>query len=111
MANLAIHGGDFGKGDRWFYSSYGFVLRGKSGKPESIPLNRLEFTDQASRATVMAYGGDAALVADLEHVPTDDRLTFIARFVDGRLLLASTDPKSYGEILAARPRMGDSEGS
>jgi len=44
-------------------------------------------------------------------VVTADRLTFIARFVDGRVLLASKDPKSYGEILAARPRMSDSEAS
>jgi hypothetical protein len=111
MAKLVIYGGDFSKGDGWFYSGRSFVLRNKSGKPETIPLSSLEVTNQASRATVMAYGDDTALVADLQRVATGDPLTFIARFVDGRLLMASTDPKSYGEILAAPLRKTHSEGT
>jgi hypothetical protein len=111
MAKLVIYGGDFSKGDGWFYSGRSFVLRNKSGKPETIPLSSLEVTNQASRATVMAYGGDTALVAGLQRVAPDDPLTFIAQFVDGQLLMASTDPKSHGEILVARSRKSDSEGS
>jgi hypothetical protein len=46
----------------------------------------LAYIDDAS-STVIAYTDDTALAADLERVVIADRLTFIARFVDGRVLL------------------------
>src|SRR6266849_4547007 len=48
MAKLMVHGGDFAKGDGWFYPRGRFVLRDKNGKPEPLPLARLEVADQAS---------------------------------------------------------------
>jgi len=51
MAKLMVHGGDFAKGgDGWFYPGGRFVLRDTNGRPESLPLARLEAADQASEA-------------------------------------------------------------
>jgi hypothetical protein len=66
MAKLKIHGGDFAKGDGWFYPGVRIVLRDKNGKPESIPLKDLEVADHASEASLRIFGGDEVLIGELE---------------------------------------------
>jgi hypothetical protein len=104
MAKLKIHGGDFAKGDGWFYQSSGFVLRDKKGKSEPIPPKALAVADHASQKSIRAIGGNETLVGELERAPVGDKAgaqqIFVACFGDGRLLLASTDPKSYRKICA-----------
>jgi len=102
---LKVHGGDFTKGDGWFYPG-GLVLRDRNGKPESIPLPRVQAADHASEISLTMFGGGETLRADFERAmiegDTAERRLFIAIFADGRLLLASTDQRSFEEICAPR---------
>ncbi len=103
MAKLMVHGGDFAKGDGWFYPGGRFVLRDKNGKPESIPLTRVEVADHASKVSLRIFGADESLRSDFENATVESEWRmFLACFDDGRLLLASTDQRSFAEICAPR---------
>jgi hypothetical protein len=105
MAKLMVHGGDFAKGDGWFYPGGRFVLRDKNGWPESILLARVEAADHASEVSLALFGGGESLRADFECAMSEGKTRermFIACFDDGRLLLASTDRTSFEEICASR---------
>lgn len=108
MAKLTIYGGDFAKGDGWFYPARGFMFPTKSGRPELISLRNLVAADLASEVSIKLLGGGEALIRELERVPASDRTaaqrTFIAYFGDGRLLLASTEVKAAEEICGMRRR-------
>ncbi len=52
MPKLMVHGGNFAKGDGWFYLGGRFVLRDKNGRPESILLARVEAADHASEVSL-----------------------------------------------------------
>jgi hypothetical protein len=100
MAKLTVHGGDFKKGEGWFYPGGRFVLDDEEGTQHSIPLVEIEAAEHASEASLRAFGCDA----DFEHAKAEceaEAQMFIACFDDGRLLLASTDQQSFEEICAA----------
>jgi hypothetical protein len=104
MAKLRIQGGDFTRGEGWFYPVGGFVLRGEHNRPQSIPLSQLEAVDHASEISLTTFGADETLRTDYERARTEGAAgeqIFIAIFNDGRLLLASTDQKSFEEICAS----------
>jgi hypothetical protein len=105
MAKLTVHGGDFRRGDGWFYPGGTLVLRNSDGKPESISLAGVEIAGQASGASLRIYGGDEVLHADFEQAKSESetgKRIFIACLADGRLLLASTDQESFEEICTPR---------
>ena len=103
MAKLVVHGGDFTKGDGWFYQGGGFVLHDKNKKPESIPLARVEMADHASKTSLRIFKNDESLRSDFESATVEaEWRMFLACLDDGRLLLASTDQKSFEEICAPR---------
>jgi hypothetical protein len=99
MGRLKIYGGNFAKGRAWFTPRAGFVLRDKDGKQESISVEALAVAGRATEESILALGGDEALVDELERVPPSDKIggqrVFIASFDDGRLLLASASLRSY----------------
>ena len=101
MAKLTIHGEDFARGDGWYYSPGCFVLLDKNGRPESIPLAEVLAVDHATESALWEFGASVPVVSEL--VPVLDvstEPTFVAIFRDGRLLVASTDVKSFEEIYA-----------
>ena len=75
MAKLTVHGGDFRRGDGWFYPGGQLVLRNDDGKSESIPLARVEIAEQASKASLRIYGGDEVLHADFERAITESEIS------------------------------------
>jgi hypothetical protein len=101
---IEVHGGDFTKGVGWFYPGVSFVLRAENGRPVSIPFSQLEGVDDASETSLQEFGADETLRIDFEHATESvaaGHCLFIAKFADGRLLLASTDQNSFEEICAA----------
>jgi hypothetical protein len=106
MGRVRVYGGDFANGRAWFDPGTGFVLCGKDGKRESIPVTDLVAVDGATEQSIRAFGGDEGLVQQLYRIPPSDKTgglqVFIASLDDGRLLLASVSPKSYKAICAAR---------
>jgi hypothetical protein len=106
MAKLTIHGGDFKKGDGWFYSGSRFVLHDVHGRPQSIPLVQIEAAERASESSLRIFGCDESLLSNFEQAKAERKAgeqMFIACFDDGRLLLASTDQQSVEEVCAAQP--------
>jgi hypothetical protein len=106
---IEVRGGDFTKGVGWFYRGVSFVLRAANGRPASISFSQLEAVDQASEISLQIFGADETLRRDFEHaveliapeLVAAGHCLFIAKFTDGRLLLASTDQNSFEEICAA----------
>jgi hypothetical protein len=101
-AKLTVHGGDFTKGNGYFYSGKRFLLRDRNGQPETNPLVRIEACDLASELTLDIFECDDALRADLKHATGVRERIFIAYFDDGRHLLASTDQRSFEQICGPR---------
>ena len=103
MAAIDVLGGDFAKGIAAFHRGSGFLLRDKDGKADTIPLCRLQWADHASEVSLEVFGA-FELRADLAAAESESqgRRVFIAIFVDGRLLLASTDETSFQEICKPR---------
>jgi hypothetical protein len=101
VPNLRIHGGDFATGDGWYYSADRFALRDKNGRPEILPLSDVLAVDSASKSSMQEFGVSESLVGELAP-DTNNQRTFVIIFQDGRLLVASTDVKSFGEIYELR---------
>ena len=105
MAAIDVLGGDFAKGIGAFHTGSGFVLHGRDGRAESIPLCRLEWADHASEVSLEVLGAfdlRAALAA--AESEAGERRMFIAIFRDGRLLLATADQASFAEICSPERR-------
>ena len=120
MATVTVHGGDFLEGVGTFspgtITSGAFVLR-TSEHPwvgESIPLSQLEIVEVASEDSVKRIGGTIAwaaagalalgpvgLLAGLVLGGKRKEVTFVARFRDGRKLLATTDSGTFIKLQAA----------
>ncbi|HEX5340354.1 MAG TPA: hypothetical protein VFX47_05695 [Gammaproteobacteria bacterium] len=115
MATVKVHAGDFLKGDGQI--SFGsLVLKTKehSWVGESIPFSALETVDVASEESVKKIGGTVGwgaagavilgpvgLLAGLLLGGKKKEVTFVAKFKDGRKLLATTDSKSFTKLQAA----------
>lgn len=115
MAKVRIHAGDFLKGNGQ-YSFGSLVLRTQGQKfiGESIPISELAEVDVATEDTVKKLGGTVGwglagavalgpvgLLAGLLLGGKKKEITFVARFKDGRKLLATTDNKTFTKLKAA----------
>ena len=115
MAKIKVHAGDFLEGEGQF-SLGSLVLKTKehSWVGESIPINSLESIDIATEENVKKLGGTvgwgaagalllgpAGLLAGLLLGGKKKEVTFIAKFHDGRKLLATTDSKTFTKLQAA----------
>lgn len=115
MAKIKVHAGDFLKGEGQL--SFGsFVLKTQAHPRvgETISLTKLEMVDTASEENVKKVGGTigwgaagavllgpVGLLAGLLLGGRKKEVTFVAKFKDGRKLLATTDSGTYTQIRAA----------
>jgi len=115
MSTIKVHAGDFLEGD----SQYGFgslILKTKEHifLGETIPITELSTVDIATEESVkklegtIGWGvagavilGPVGLLAGLLLGGKKKEVTFIAKFKDGRKLLASTDSKTFTKLQAA----------
>ncbi|CAM2894746.1 hypothetical protein [Vibrio rarus] len=115
MAKIKVHAGDFLEGDGVLSFN---ALTLKTDKHniigETILIYQLESVDVASEENVkkmagtIGWGtvgalalGPAGLLAGLLLGGKKKDITFIAKFKDGRKLLATTDSKSYTKLQSA----------
>lgn len=115
MAKITVHAGDFRKGDGQL--SFG-MLNFKTDKHpimgESISLTSLSEVDVASEENVKKIGGTigwgaagalvlgpVGLLAGLLLGGKKKEVTFVAKFKDGRKLLATTDSATFTKLQAA----------
>jgi hypothetical protein len=115
VAKIKVHAGDFLEGD----GQYGFgslTLRTKEHSfiGETIPVTELETVEIATEESVKKIGGTigwgaagavilgpVGLLAGLLLGGKKKEVTFVARFKDGRKLLATTDSKTFTKLQAA----------
>lgn len=116
MGKITVHAGDFEKNGN---NSFGFGIFTLFTKEhpfmgENISASQLEAIDIASEENVKKIGGTAGwglvggvllgpvgLLAGLLAGGRKKDVTFIAKFKDGRKLLATTNQKTYTKIQAA----------
>jgi hypothetical protein len=114
MAKIKVHAGDFLKGD----SSFGFGIfslrtEKHSYVGETIHGHELEHIEVASEESVKKIGGTlgwgaigalalgpVGLLAGILLGGKKQEVTFVAKFKDGRRLLATTDSKTYNQLQA-----------
>lgn len=115
MAKVTVHAGDFTKGaGRFELGKLWLQTKAHPVAGESIPLSELESVDVASEESVKRIGGTVGwgvaggvilgpvgLLAGLLLGGKGKDVTFVARFKDGRKLLATTDSKSFTKLQAA----------
>lgn len=114
MGKITVHAGDFAKGDGSF-SLGSFALRNQQHLwvGEIIPAANLEEVEVASEDNVKRIGGTVGwgavgaialgpvgLLAGLILGGKKKEVTFVAKFKDGRKLLATTDYKTFTKIKA-----------
>ena len=114
MAKIKVHAGDFLEGDNQ-YSFGSLILKTKEHNflGETIPITELELVDIASEENVKKLGGTVGwgvagavilgpvgLLAGLLLGGKKKEVTFIAKFKDGRKLLATTDNKTFTKLQA-----------
>ena len=115
MAKIKVHAGDFLEGDGQ-YSFGSLVLRTESAKwlGETIAITALETVEIANEENVKKIGGTVGwgaagalilgpvgLLAGLLLGGKKKEVTFVAKFKDGRKLLATTDSKTLTKLQAA----------
>lgn len=113
MARLEVISGDFVKGVGVFHRGNGFMLWEAPGKVAILPLCRLELVDHASDSSLQLLSATDEMRADFQGaIEAEGQRIFIAKFADGRILLAEADQKSFEEICTAwEKRNHDKEGS
>jgi hypothetical protein len=115
MAKITVHAGDFSKGEGQF--SFGSLVLKSSAHAwpgEVIPLSQLESVELASEESVKKLGGTlgwgaagalvlgpVGLLAGLLLGGKKKEVTFVARFKDGRKLMATTDNGTFTKLRAA----------
>lgn len=115
MAKVTVHAGDFLKWEGQF--SFGSLTLRKTEHSwigETIQITQLETVDVASEQSVKKIGGTidwgaagalvlgpVGLLAGLLLGGKKKEITFVAKFKDGRKLLATTDSATYTKLLAA----------
>lgn len=114
MATVKVHAGDFFKGDANL--SFGMIFLKSMEKilGEHIPISELQSVEIASEENVKKAGGTigwgavgaialgpAGLLAGLLLGGKKKEITFVAKFKDGRKLLATTDSKSFTKLQSA----------
>lgn len=114
MGKIKVHAGDFTEGELGMFN----VLTLKSNEHpwlgETITLDKLESVDMATEDNVKKIGGTVGwgiagavvlgpvgLLAGLLLGGKGKEVTFVAKFKDGRKMLATTDSKTYTKLQAA----------
>mgnify|MGYP001608718031 CR=1 FL=1 len=114
MATIKVHGGDFLKSDgNYFFGQLVLKTPAHPFAGESISKKELEVVEVASEESVkkiagtVGWGiagalllGPVGLLAGALAGGRKKEVTFVAKFRDGRRLLATTDSKTYTELLA-----------
>lgn len=115
MAKIKIHAGDFLEGDSQC-SFNSLILKTEEHRllGETIPLSELAVVDIANEENVKKIGGTVGwgvagavilgpvgLLAGLLLGGKKKEITFIAKFKDGRKILATTDNKTFTKLQAA----------
>jgi len=115
MGKIKVHAGDFLDGDN-YCGPAAFLLITKEHRfwGEKIPLTELETVEIATEESVRKLGGaiglgvasailfgPVGLLAGLLLAGKKKKVTFVAKFKDGRKLLATTDSKTYIMLQAA----------
>lgn len=115
MAKVTVHAGDFtkGRGDFFFDA---FVLKTEAHPfgGERVGIDELAEVAEASEESVKRLGGTVGwgaagaivlgpvgLLAGLLLGGRGKDVTFVAKFKDGRKLLATTDSKTFTKLKAA----------
>jgi hypothetical protein len=115
MAKIKVHAGDFLKQDgRLSFGSLVLLTEKNNFLGEAIPLNRLETVEVASEESVKRVGGaigwgavgalalgPVGLLAGMLLGGKGKDVTFVAKFKDGRKLLATTDSATFTKLQAA----------
>lgn len=116
MANVQIHAGDFRKGKASFsFGVFGGLFTDEHPwMGETIHGKELEEVSVATEDSVKRLGGTVGwgaagavllgpvgLLAGLLLGGKKKEVTFVAKFKDGRKMLATTDAKTYTKIQAA----------
>jgi hypothetical protein len=115
MATIKVHAGDFLKGEgQLSFGSLTLKTKEHSWVGEAIPLSALETVEVASEESVKKVGGTVGwgaagavilgpvgLLAGLLLGGRKKEVTFVAKFKDGRKLMATTDNKSFTKLKAA----------
>ena len=115
MAKLTVHAGDFLEGaSQVTFGAFALRTEERSYLGETILFSELAEVEIASEEAVKRVGGTLGwglagavvlgpigLLAGLLMGGKKKEVTFVAKFKDGRKLLATTDSKSYTKILAA----------
>ena len=115
MATIRVHAGDFLKSDGRF--QFGILILNTNEHPflgENIPLSQLAEVALASEENVKKLAGTvgwgvagAVLLGPLGMLVgllaggRKKEVTFVAKFKDGRKLLATTDSGTYTKLVAA----------
>ncbi len=115
MAKLTVHAGDWPKGGQhaFMFGSFSLVKAGKF-MPETIPASDLVEIDVASEEAVKKIGGavgwgavgalalgPVGLLAGLLIGGNKKEVTFVAKFRDGRKILATVESKAFTQMKAA----------
>lgn len=114
MAKITVHAGDWPKGYGQFtFGSFALPKKGGWGGFEGVASSALAEVELASEESVKRLGGTVGwgavggvllgpvgLLAGLLAGGRGTSVTFIAKFKDGRKLLASTDSKTFTKIRA-----------
>ena len=119
MGTITVHAGDFLKGDgvvRWgpFNGKVSLKTEAHTWVGEDIPGDQLEAVEVASEESVKKIGGTLGwgavgalalgpigLLAGLLLGGKGREVTFVARFKDGRRLMATTDSATFTKLKAA----------
>lgn len=115
MATIKVHAGDFLKGDGKFsFDSLTLKTKEHVWVGETISIKELETVELASEENVKKIGGTVGwgaagalvfgpvgLLAGLLLGGKKKDITFVAKFKDGRKLLATTDSKTFTKLQAA----------
>ncbi len=115
MAKIKVHAGDFLEGSgQYSFGSLALMTKEHSFVGETIPITELDTIDVATEENVKKLGGTVGwgaagalilgpvgLLAGLLLGGKKTQVTFVAKFKDGRKLLASTDSKIFTKLQAA----------
>lgn len=110
--SIKVHAGDWSKSPSFARGAF-FFPKGAFGV-ERIPADQLDALEEASEESVKRLGGTLGwgaagalllgplgMLAGLLVGGNATRVTFVARFKDGRKMLATTDRKTYTQLRGA----------
>ena len=114
MAKITVHAGDFKKGVGQFtFGSFILLTEEHQWAGESIPPSQLETLEVASEESVKNIGGavgwgaagalllgPVGLLVGVFLAGKKKDVTFVAKFKDGRRLLATTDSATFTKLKA-----------